>query len=174
MDETGLRIGVGCGQWVVVPADKLYNTRFIQNIASLGSTEHIIVVECISASGQSIAPLVIIKGVVIQERWFAELELGDIAIGISEFGYSNDTLSFLWLQHFDRLSKPENDEKRLLILDGYDSHLIFQFVRFCELNSIIVLQLLPHSTHFHTKSVKIKLIIEHREGLVLGICWQIV
>jgi transposase-like protein len=28
MDETGLRIGVGRGQWVVVPADELYNTRF--------------------------------------------------------------------------------------------------------------------------------------------------
>ena len=109
--EHGRNRPVGRGQWVVVPADELYNTRFTQNIASLGSTEHITVVECISASGQSIAPLVITKGVVIQERWFTELESGDIAIGVSESGYSNDTLSFLWLQHFDHLSKPENDEK---------------------------------------------------------------
>jgi hypothetical protein len=72
----------------------------------------------ISASRRSIALLVITKGVVIQERWFAELELGDITIGIFESGYSNNTLSFLWLQHFDRLSKPENNEKKLLICHG--------------------------------------------------------
>jgi hypothetical protein len=97
MDTTCLWIGIGCGQWVVVPADELYNIRFTQNITSLGSTKHITVVEYISASRQSITLLVITKGVVIQERWFAELESGDITISISESGYSNDTLSFLWL-----------------------------------------------------------------------------
>jgi hypothetical protein len=31
MDETGLRIGVGRGQWVIVPADDLYQTITIRN-----------------------------------------------------------------------------------------------------------------------------------------------
>ena len=33
-------------------------------------------------------------------------------------------------------------------MDGYESHLSFQFVRYCMLNKIIVLRLHSHSTHF--------------------------
>jgi len=36
----------------------------------------------------------------------------------------------------------------MLILDGYDSHLTYQFVRYCELHKVILLQLPAHSTHF--------------------------
>jgi len=36
----------------------------------------------------------------------------------------------------------------MLILDGYDSHLTYQFIQYCELNKIIILQLPAHSTHF--------------------------
>ena len=36
----------------------------------------------------------------------------------------------------------------MLILDGYDSHFIYQFLRYCELNKIIPLQLPAHTTHF--------------------------
>jgi hypothetical protein len=148
MDETGLRVGVGRGQWVVVPAGQEQG-RFKNLIGSHGDTEHISVVECISASGTVIAPLIIIKGAVIQARWFADLRDGDIAIGVSESGYSNDILSFQWLQHWDRLSKKsQQGEYRLLIMDGYESHLTIQFVRYCEMQKIILLRLPPHSTHF--------------------------
>jgi hypothetical protein len=66
IDETGLRVGVGRGQWVVVPAGQEQG-RFTNLIGSHGDTEHITVVECISANGVVIAPLIIIKGVVIKQ-----------------------------------------------------------------------------------------------------------
>jgi hypothetical protein len=148
MDETGLRVGVGRGQWVVVPAGQEQG-RFTNLIGSHGDTEHISIVEAISANGVTIAPLIIIKGAVIQARWFSDFQDGDIAVGVSDSGYSNDLLSFQWLQHWNRLSKKtQQSTYRLLIIDGYESHLSFQFVRYCETEKIILLRLPPHSTHF--------------------------
>jgi hypothetical protein len=148
MDETGLRVGVGRGQWVVIPAGEEQG-RFKNLIGSHGDTEHVSVVECISADGTVIAPLIIIKGAIIQARWFADLRDGDILIGVSESGYSNDILSFQWLQHWVQLSKrTQKGEYRLLIIDGYESHLSMQFVRYCEMQKVILLRLPPHSTHF--------------------------
>ena len=67
MDETGLCIGVGRGQWVVVPAGQEQG-RFTNLIGSHGDTEHVSVIESISADGVVIASLIIIKGVIIQAR----------------------------------------------------------------------------------------------------------
>ena len=33
-------------------------------------------------------------------------------------------------------------------MDGYESHLSVQFVRYCEMEKIILLRLPPHLTHF--------------------------
>jgi hypothetical protein len=84
------------------------------------------VAESISADGVVITPLIIIKGIVIQARWLADMQDGDIAVSISKSGYSNDLLSFQWLQHWNRLSKrTQQGIYRLLIIDGYKSHLSF-------------------------------------------------
>ena len=46
-----------------------------------------------------------------------------LAITVTESGYSNDAMSLLWLQHFDRLTQDRQEGRcRLLIVDGYDSH----------------------------------------------------
>ena len=148
MDETGLRVGVGCGQWVIVPTGQEQG-RFTNLIGSQGDTEHVTVIESISAGGVTIAPHIVIKGIVIQERWFAELKDHDYGVSVTESGYSNDITCFMWLQHWSRLSKrTQRGQYRLLIMDGYESHLSFQFVRFCELQKVIVLRLPPHTTHF--------------------------
>ena len=116
MDETGLRVGVGRGQWIIVPTNQV-DSRFKNLIWSLGDTEHISVIEAISAGCTVIAPLIIIKGVIIQTRWFHDLKEDDIAIGVSDSGYSNDIISFQWFQHFNRLSKcTQQGIYRLLIL----------------------------------------------------------
>ena len=93
MDETGLRIGIGRGQWVNVPV-RQEQGHFKNLIRLLRDTEHVLVVECISVGGTVIAPMIIIKRAVVQTRWFADLQNGDITIGVSDSGYSNDILSF--------------------------------------------------------------------------------
>jgi hypothetical protein len=148
MDETRLRVGVGRGQWVVVPAGEEQG-QFKNLIGAHGDTEHVSVVECISAGGMVIASLIIIKGAIIQARWFADLHDRDIMIGVSESGYSNDILSFQWLQYWVQLSKrTQKGEYHLLIMDGYESHVSMQFVRYCEMQKVILLRLPSHSTHF--------------------------
>jgi hypothetical protein len=38
-------------------------------------------------------------------------------------------------------------QKGLLLLDGHDSHKSYEFLKFCCTHSIVVLWLLPHTTH---------------------------
>ena len=85
----------------------------------------------------------------IQKRWFQEIKDGNTAIATSDSGYSNDILSFLWIQHFNLQTRDKKKGKyRLLLLDGYESHLSLEFITYCEQNKIVVLRLPPHSTHF--------------------------
>jgi hypothetical protein len=63
MDETGLRVGVGCKQWVIISVGQ-DQSRFTNLIESHRNTEYISVIEFISAGGVIIAPLIIIKGII--------------------------------------------------------------------------------------------------------------
>ena len=66
MDESGYRIGVGRGQWVVIPAIKEMSIhQFIHLIGSIGSTKHLIMIKAILTKAITIDLFIIIKGVVI-------------------------------------------------------------------------------------------------------------
>ena len=146
MDEMGLRIGIGRGQWVIVPADDMYESRFSHIIGVHGDRDQCTVVESVSAAGNSIPPLVIMKGVIILKRWFTELppELDNLLVGTSDSGYSNDTLFFQWLQHWEHFTGIRRRGKyRILLLDGYDSHLTYSALKFCEQQNVIVVLLPP-------------------------------
>jgi hypothetical protein len=84
-----------------MPADNQYLSRFSYIIGVHGDREQYTIVESVLATGSSIPPLVIIKGVIILKRWFTKLppELDNLLVGISDSGYSNNTLFFQWLQH---------------------------------------------------------------------------
>ena len=74
MNESGFWIGVGCGQWVIVPVvkgqgqgqDKRVSHQFTHLIESVDSTEHLTVIETISAGAVTIDLFIIIKRAVIQ------------------------------------------------------------------------------------------------------------
>jgi hypothetical protein len=63
---------IGRGQWVVVPAGQEQGW-FKNLIGSQGDTEYVSIIESISASSTVIASLIIIKRVIIQTRWFADI-----------------------------------------------------------------------------------------------------
>ena len=95
MDETGLHISVGRGQWVIIlENDDNRKGRFMNIIGSHGDQEYVTVVEAISAGGVVIPPLIIIKGKVILHKWFADIMDDDYLIGVSDSGYLNDVLFF--------------------------------------------------------------------------------
>ena len=144
MDETGFRIGIGRDQWVITKD----RTRPAY-LPSSSNRELVTVIECVSAGGTVIAPMVILPGILIQERWFTATGMEDnYLIATSESGYSNDELSFEWIRHFEK--ETVNCRKgawRLLLLDGYGSHCTYEFVQFCDEHKIIPFCLPAHTTH---------------------------
>ena len=116
-----------------------------------GDREQCTIVESVSAAGRSIPPLVIIKGVIILQRWFTELppELNNLLIGTLDSGYLNDTLFFQWLQHWEHFTRiSARGEYRLLLLDGYDSYLTYSVLKFCEQQKVIIFLLPPYTLYF--------------------------
>src|SRR2546430_4679531 len=67
----------------------------------------------------------------------------------SEKGWSSDTLGIHWLQHvFDRATREKaGRNRRLLVVDGHNSHINLKFIDYADRNRILLAVLPPHSTH---------------------------
>jgi len=145
MDETGNSIGAIKGAHVVV--DKTLQTKYQ---AHPGRQEWVTVIECVSADGQSIPPLIIFKGKNVLSSWVPKEVLEkDIHFACSLLGYTNNDLGFYWLKD---IFEPATREKaagkpRLLLCDGHESHISSDFVFFCIEHNIYLHLLLPHSSH---------------------------
>ena len=105
--------------------------------------------ESISDGGVKIPPMMILSGALILEKLVQENDLdGDILLSTSPTGYFNDELTFKWLQHFERNSrKTQIGVWRLLILDGYRSHLTYEFYEYAQKYKIELFALPPYFTH---------------------------
>ena len=142
--ESGFRIGVGMNQRVVTLTADLP--------LSLGSNtnrETVTVVEAISGDGYVLPPMVIVSGVLHQERWSTATNIEDnTLIAVSDTGYSNDVLCFEWIKHFEWFTTKRRPSKwRLLLLDGYGSHCTKELLDSCDDHHIIPFCLPPHTTH---------------------------
>jgi hypothetical protein len=141
MDECGVRVGVSKSQYVYTKHGKQILIPHANN------REQISLVECCSADGRVIDPMLIIKASTIFEHWIVDLP-PKYLIHTSDSGYSNDQTSLDWIKHFDRMT--ENQTKgvwRLLFLDGYGSHYTKEFCEYAESKKIQLIGLPPHTTH---------------------------
>jgi hypothetical protein len=57
--------------------------------------------ECICADGTAIQPMIIMAGCVMKEKHFMNDLENDVLLAVSESGYTNDMLSYQWLEHFN-------------------------------------------------------------------------
>ncbi|CZT42522.1 uncharacterized protein RSE6_02442 [Rhynchosporium secalis] len=129
--------------------------------------------ETVLAARDSIPPGIIFPAKVHILWIFPDNLPEDWMIGFSNKGYNTVELGLRWIQYFDkhtkRLLEPDNDawrpdifddlkdekpiargepeKSRLLIIDGYESHVNMDFLQYAEDNNIIVLALLPYLTH---------------------------
>ena len=144
MDETGFRVGCGRAHWVVSG-----HSRKPLLLTNLDNREYVTSCECISAGGRDIPPMVIIAGVLILEKWAQQNDLNDdVLLTTSPTGYSNDDLAIDWLKHFDKHSrKGQVGAWRMLIMDGYGSHMTYEFFTYAKRKQIELFHLPPHSTH---------------------------
>jgi DDE superfamily endonuclease len=91
--------------------------------------------------------MLILPGKVHLERFYHDLQ-EDVLVGLSESGYSNDELAYEYIHHFKRQSrKSQKGAHRILLCDGYRSHLTREILQFCEDQQIHIFALPPHTSH---------------------------
>jgi DDE superfamily endonuclease/Tc5 transposase-like DNA-binding protein/Psq-like protein len=146
MDEAGIMEGLGENGLVVGRAEK----RSIQR-KTPGSRAWTSFLECISATGVPLPPLVMFKGKSVQQQWFPTdlTPFEDWEFTATDNGWTTDKTAVEWLEKlFIPLTQPSRpQEKRLLILDGHGSHETTDFMYLCFKHNIHLLFLPPHTSH---------------------------
>ncbi|KAK8120392.1 transposase [Apiospora kogelbergensis] len=130
MDEAGVLEGIGSNGLVLGSTEN----RSIRK-KQPGSKAWTSFIECISALGRTIPPLVIFKGKTVQQQWFP-LNLGpfkDWQFTATENGWITDETAIEWLEKvFIPNTAPEDpSEYRLLVVDGHGSHTATDFMYLC-------------------------------------------
>ena len=114
-----------------------------------GSRETVTVIEAVGIFAQNIPPMVIMKGEKHLYGWYHGEMLGHWTTAVSPNVWTDAYLGLQWLaRNFEPHTPPEDpSEYRLLIFDGHDSHITWEFIEFAEAHRIKCLCLPPHSTH---------------------------
>ena len=105
-------------------------------------------IECISADGRSLLPLMIWLALIYRSNWttystprwhFAHLENG----------YNDSKISLEWLVRiFNPQTKERADEKlRVLICNGFGTYETLEILEFCFENNILLCRLPSHTSH---------------------------
>ncbi len=144
MDETGFKIGYGKTQWVVTN-----NASKVLVMPDPDNREYITSAESINGIGHAIPAFLILQGKHTLHKWALHNNLSDETfLATSDSRYSNDGLAMDWLRHFNKHNgKCQVGLYRLLIMDGYGSHLTYEFWSCAKKHNIILFCLSPHSTH---------------------------
>jgi hypothetical protein len=146
MDESGIMEGMGVNGLVVGSSER----RSIQK-KQPGSRAWTSFIECISATGKALLPLVIFKGKSVQQQWFPtdSIELNTYKgweVTATENAWTSDETALEWLEKVF-LPQTATLEPRLLILDGHGSHETTDFMYSCFQNNVYLLFLPPHTSH---------------------------
>ena len=143
MDETGVLLSVLGSLKVLVSRDELRSTR-----PSCVQRTLITAIECISADGRYLDPLIIWPAVTHRSTWTAHPTPG-WHFACSKSGYTDSAISLYWIQHvFDPLTRARaNGSPRVLISDGFGTHESLEVLTFCFHNNIILCRLPSHTSH---------------------------
>ncbi|KAF1924196.1 CENP-B protein, partial [Didymella exigua CBS 183.55] len=114
-----------------------------------GNREWVTAIAAINAAGWIIPPFLIFAGQYHLSAWYEQAEIPrDWVIAVSDNGWTNNELGVEWLKHFHAHTKTRCvGARRLLILDGHESHHSLEFQELCKENNIYTLCMPPHSSH---------------------------
>ncbi len=130
MDEAGLLEGQRSNGLVLGSRER----RSIQR-KHPGSRIWTTFIECISATGSSLSPLVIFKGKTVQQQWFPTdlASFEDWKSTATPNGWTDDNTALEWLEKIfiPRSAPSDLSERRLLIMDGHGSHVTTEFTCNC-------------------------------------------
>lgn len=119
---------------------------------SYETKERISIMECVSADGKYISPVVVFKGDCLLRHWFDILkddpDKVDWSFITSSNGCTNNEILLEWLKKvFVPRTRPPNGETRLLIMDGCQGHPCPDFWGICAEENIMVSIIPPKSSH---------------------------
>jgi hypothetical protein len=134
MDETGVLLSVLCSLKVLVSKEDLKNCRGAGVQRTL-----VTAVECVSADGRSLPPLIIWPTSTHRSTWTTHPTPGR-RFACSKTGYTDTQISLHWMRNvFNPLTKPRvNHKPRILINDGFGTHQSLGLMKFCFENNIIL------------------------------------
>jgi hypothetical protein len=143
-DEAGFMMGKITTQLVVTGSERRGRPKAVQP----SDREWVTVIAAINAAGWAIPPFLIFAGQYHLSAWYEEDIPRDWAIAVSDNGWTNNGLGVEWLKHFNAHTKTRVvGARRLLILDGHESHHSLEFQELCKENNIYTLCMPPHSSH---------------------------
>jgi hypothetical protein len=154
MDETGIAIGTTQSSRVIAFTECERGQPKAKKAWKAGSTrgEWMTTIECVSASGIALPPLVILKGTTSfnARNLPHEVDLDlvqDWKWTTSTKGWSSDYLGIQWLVQVFLPQTQHLQGRRLLILDGHGSHVKAQFIARCMGHDVDLMVLPSHSSH---------------------------
>ena len=139
MDETGFALDP--------KPSKTVHLRGEKNILSIssGSKAQITVIACVSATGQTIPPLIVWK----RKTMAPEMATGEIPgthYGFSENGWTTSILFDSWFKKLFMRYAPAS-RPLILFMDGHSSHYCPDTLALARENGIIIFMLPPNTTH---------------------------
>ena len=143
IDETGVILSMLGSVKVLVGKDDLRTYRG----AGIKRTM-VTAVECVSADGRSLLPLIIWPASTHRSNWTTYPTPG-WHYAHSENRYNDSKISLEWLTRvFDLQTKGlANQKPRVLICDGFGTHETLEMLEFCFANNIILCCLPSHTSH---------------------------
>lgn len=143
MDETGVMPSKLNSVKVLVSKTNRHGCR-----GARGKRTLITAIECVSAAGNFLNPMVIWPASTHRANWTTYPTPG-WHYAFSDSGYTDSYLSLQWLKLvFEPQTKGVAGRKpRVLLCDGFDTHETLEIMEFCFENNIILCRLPSHSSH---------------------------
>lgn len=116
------------------------------NFKVTGCQEWITAIECISAAGKALLPLIIFKAAHSNTAWVPTHTPLNWRFTTSHSGWTSDSHGYEWLTKVFQL-ETAGQGRRLLIMDGHSSHCTANVIAFCMENKIDLAILPPHTSH---------------------------
>ena len=153
MNESDFHIEVERDHLVII----LIKKRFLRAI-DLRMRDLVSDVKIISAEKEKISLMLIIFEISILNKWVQKNNLNNnLLLATIEFEYLNDEKIFDWLKHFNFHSqKTQIKAHKLLIMNNYEFHLIYEFLQYIDFHNIMIFTLFLHSTHI-TQSLNVRI-----------------
>ena len=144
MDESGFAVGDSQSSRALVNIREDSSWKVIN-----GRQEWITAIECVSAAGVVIPPLIIFKAKYTNTAWIPPDTPLDWRFSTSNSGWTSDSHAYEWLTTvFEPTTRPANSTLyRLLIMDGHGSHITANVIAYCMEHAIDLLILPPHTSH---------------------------